>query len=135
MQRTRCGSVHFLFSTGKMCKFYSRSLFNRQLNQFPSIPVEFVVRSKLCESNYTFYGCLVSAFNIFIQLMFTRSQRVQWQSCTQRAFYHSITDIKPFHFSGKFQFLVRTITDSVRLGVVNLNLVLSTGRGTQRTFF
>ena len=32
-------------------------------------------------------------------------------------------------FPGKFQFLVKTITDSVRLGVVNLNLVLSTGGG------
>ena len=33
---------------------------------------------------------------------------------------------KAFHFPGKFHFLVKTITDSVRLGVVYLNLVLST---------
>ena len=44
----------------------------------------------------------------------------------QGAFYHSITGIKPFHFPRKFQFLDETITDSVRLGVVYLNLVLST---------
>ena len=36
---------------------------------------------------------------------------------------------KTFHFPGKFHFLVKTITDSVRLGVVYLNLVLSTARG------
>ena len=42
-QRTRYGSVQFLFSTGKMCK-YSRTLYNRQLIQFSRIPVEFVVR-------------------------------------------------------------------------------------------
>ena len=37
--------------------------------------------------------------------------------------YHSD---KAFHFPGKFHFLVKTVTDSVRLGVVYLNLVLST---------
>ena len=31
-----------------------------------------------------------------------------------------------FHFPGKFHFFVRTITDSVRLGEVYFNLVLST---------
>ena len=36
--------------------------------------------------------------------------------------YHSD---KAFHFPGKFHFLVKTVTDSVRLGVVYLNLVLS----------
>ena len=39
----RYGSVQFLFSTGKMCKF-SRTIYNRQLIQFARIPVEFVVR-------------------------------------------------------------------------------------------
>ena len=32
-------------------------------------------------------------------------------------------------FSRKFHFFVKTVTDSVRLGVVYLNLVLSTARG------
>ena len=36
---------------------------------------------------------------------------------------------KAFHFPGKFHFLVKTITYSVRLGVVYLNLVLSTASG------
>ena len=36
---------------------------------------------------------------------------------------------KPFHFSGKFDFLVKTITDSVRLRVVYVNLVLTTANG------
>ena len=43
--------------------------------------------------------------------------------------YYSITGIKGFHFSGKFHFLVKTITDSDRLGLVNLNLVFSTANG------
>ena len=33
---------------------------------------------------------------------------------------------RAFHFPGKFHFLIKTITDSVRLVVVYLNLVLST---------
>ena len=37
--------------------------------------------------------------------------------------YHSD---KAFHFPGKFHFLVKTVTDSVRLWVVYLNLMLST---------
>ena len=36
---------------------------------------------------------------------------------------------KAFHFPGKFHFLVKTITDSIRLGVVYWNLVLSTETG------
>ena len=36
---------------------------------------------------------------------------------------------KAFHFPGKFHFLVKAVTDSVRLGVVDLNLVLSTANG------
>ena len=36
---------------------------------------------------------------------------------------------KTFHFPGKFHFLVKTITDSVRLEVVYLNLVLSAAKG------
>ena len=43
-------------------------------------------------------------------------------------FINSITG-PVFHFSGKFHFLVKTITESVRLGVVYLNLVLSTANG------
>ena len=36
---------------------------------------------------------------------------------------------KAFHFRGKFHFLVKTITDSDRLGLVYLNLVFSTANG------
>ena len=36
---------------------------------------------------------------------------------------------KAFHFPGKFHVLVKIITDSVRLGVVYLNLVFSTANG------
>ena len=36
--------------------------------------------SKLCESNDNFHGCLVSAFNIFVQLMFTRSQSTMFRA-------------------------------------------------------
>ena len=36
---------------------------------------------------------------------------------------------KVFHFPEKFDFLVQTITDSVRLGVFYLNLVFSTANG------
>ena len=36
---------------------------------------------------------------------------------------------KAFHFPGKFHFLVKTITDSDRLGLVYLNLVFSTANG------
>ena len=36
---------------------------------------------------------------------------------------------KAFHLPGKFHFLVKTITDSDRLGLVYLNLVFSTANG------
>ena len=36
---------------------------------------------------------------------------------------------KEFHFPGKFHFLVKTITDSDRLGLVYLNLAFSTANG------
>ena len=36
---------------------------------------------------------------------------------------------KAFHFPGKFHSLVKTITDSDRLGLVYLNLVFSTANG------
>ena len=73
--------------------------------------------SKLRETDYIFLGCLVSAFTIFVQLMFTLSQSTM---------YHRD---KEFNFPGKYHFLVKTTTDSVRLGVVYWNLVLSTARG------
>ena len=37
------GSVQYMFSTGKMCKF-NRTLYNTQLIQFARISAEFVVR-------------------------------------------------------------------------------------------
>ena len=47
-------------------------------------------------------------------------------SCSSLSLDHSHHWDKAFHFPGKFHFLVKIITDSVRLGVVYLNLVLST---------
>ena len=81
--------------------------------------------SKLRESNYIFHGCLVCDFNIFVKLMFTRSQSTILQLYTASILSQYHWD-KAFHFPGKFQFVVKTITDLVRLGVVYRNWVLST---------
>ena len=65
------------------------------------------------ENNYIFHGCLVSASNT---------------SCTQHALYHSITGIKRFIFQ-EISLFRQNSNCPVRLGVVYLNLVLSTARG------
>ena len=97
-----------------MCKF-SRTLYNRQLIQLARIPAEFFVRYLLLITSYLSW-CL-------------RDLRVQclemYTACILSQYHWN----KAFHFPGKFHFLVKTITDSVRLGVVYLNLVLSTASG------
>ena len=58
-----------------------------------------------------------------------RDLRVQflelYTACTLSQYHWD----KAFHFPGKFHFLVKTITDSDRLGVVYFNLVFSTANG------
>ena len=53
--------------------------------------------------------------------MFTRSQRIMLRACILSQYHLD----KAFHFPGKCHFLVKTITGTVRLGVVYLNIVLS----------
>ena len=117
MQRTRYGSVHFLFSIRKMCNF-SRTLYNRQLIEFERIPVEFVARFirfyQNCVKVITFSMAAKHLLLISSYRWCLRDLRVQ---------------CKAFHFPGKFHFLVKTITESVRLGVVYWNLVFSTASG------
>ena len=50
---------------------------------------------------------------------------LELHTCTVCIFSQYHRD-KTFHFPGKFHFLVTRITDSVRLRLVDLNLVLST---------
>ena len=75
---------------------------------------------------HNFHSCLASAF-ISPYSWCWRDLRVQClELCTACMLDHSHHWDKAFHFPGKFHFLVKIITDSVRLGVVYLNLVLST---------
>ena len=73
MQRTRYGSIHFLFSIRKMGNF-SRTLYNRQFIKFARIPVEFVARLirfyQNCVKVVTFsmaakYLLLISSYSFF----------------------------------------------------------------------
>ena len=120
-----------------MCKF-SRTIYNRQLIQFARIPVEFVVRfimyqncvKVITSSMTTSYLLLISSYSWCFGWCL-RDLRVQ---CLELSVYISQYHWdkqwdKTFHFPGKFHFLVKTITDSIRLGVVYSNLVLSTARG------
>ena len=132
MQRTRYGSIHFLFSIRKIGNF-SRTLYNRQFIKFARIPVEFVARFirfyQNCVKVITFsmaakYLLLISSYSWCL-----RDLRVQclelYTTCILSQYHWD----KAFHFPGKFHFLVKTITDSVRLGVVYWNLVFSTASG------
>ena len=114
-----------------MCKF-SRTLYNRQLIQFARIPVEFVVRfiryqnrvKVMTFSPAALYLLVISPYSSCL-----RDLRVQflelYTACTLSQYHWD----KAFHFPGKFHFLVKTITDSDRLGLVYLNLVFSTANG------
>ena len=57
--------------------------------------------------------------------MFTRSQGTIFSAVHSKHYHWD----KAFRFPEKIHFLIKTITDSVRLGVVYLNLVLSTLNG------
>ena len=57
--------------------------------------------------------------------MFTQSQSTIFRAVPACILSQYHWD-KAFHFPGQFHFLVKTVTDSVRLGVVYLNLVVST---------
>ena len=106
-----------------MCKF-SKTLYNRQLIQFTShVPAEFVVRFIRYQNRVQVITFFIAA--LYLLLISPYSLRVQclelYTACTLSQYHWD----KAFHFPGKFHFLVKTITDSVRLGVVYLNLVLS----------
>ena len=114
-----------------MCKF-SRTLYNRQLIQFARIPVEFVVRfiryqnrvKVMTFSPAALYLLVISPYSSCL-----RDLRVQflelYTACTLSQYHWD----KAFHFPGKFHFLVKTITNSDRLGLVYLNLAFSTANG------
>ena len=115
-----------------MCKF-SRTLYNRQLIQFARIPVEFVVRFirfyQNCVKVITFstaakYLLLISSYNWCL-----RDLRLQCLELYTAYIFSQYHWDKAFHFPGKFHFLVKTITDSDRPGLVYLNLVFSTANG------
>ena len=115
-----------------MCKF-SRTLYNRQLIQFARIPVEFVVRFirfyQNCVKVITFstaakYLLLISSYNWCL-----RDLRLQCLELYTACIFSQYHWDKAFHFPGKFHFLVKTITDSDRPGLVYLNLVFSTANG------
>ena len=116
-----------------MCKF-STTLYNRQLIQFARIPVEFVVhfiRYQNCMKviiNYTFHGCLVSSFNIFVQLMFTRSQSTMFRPVHRVHFITVSLGWSHFIFQENFSFSTKQSLNQSDLeyNVVYLNLVLST---------
>ena len=59
------------------------------------------------ESNYIFHSCLVSAFNISVQLWRLRDLRFQcWELYTACILSQYNWD-KAFHFPGKFHFLIK----------------------------
>ena len=60
--------------------------------------------------------------------MFTRSEITMLELYTACILFQYHWD-KVFHFPGKFHFLVKTFTDSIRLGVVYSNIVLYNERG------
>ena len=132
MQRTRYGSVHFLFSIRKMCNF-SRTLYNRQLIEFERIPVEFVARFirfyQNCVKVITFSMAAKHLLLISSYRWCLRDLRVQCLELYTACILSQYHQHKAFHFPGKFHFLVKTITESVRLGVVYWNLVFSTASG------
>ena len=130
MQRTKI-RYSFLFSTGKMCKF-SRTLYNGQLIQFARIPVEFVVRFIRYQNRVKVITFSIAAQYLLLIFPYSsclRDLRVQFLELFTACILSQYHWDKAFHFQGKFHFLDKKITDSVRLGVVHLNLVLSTANG------
>ena len=111
-----------MFSTGII-----RTLYNRQLLHFAHIHVEFVILrcqngAKLITFSITaYYLLLISGYSSCL-----RDLRVQFLELYTACILSQYHRDKAFHFPGKFHVLVKTVTDSVRLGVVYLNLVLRT---------
>ena len=109
-----------------MCKF-SKTLYNRQLIQFTShVPAELVVRFIRYQNRVQVITLFIAAQ--YLLLISPYSLRVQclelYTACTLSQYHWD----KAFHFPGKFHFLVKAITDSVRLGIVYLNLVFIQGK-------
>ena len=108
-----------------MCKF-SRTLHNGQFIQFVRIPVQFVVRFIRYQNPVkviTFSIALISPYS-----WCSRNLRLQCLELHTACILSQYHWDKEFHFPGKFRFLVKT-TDSVRLGVVYLNLLFSRANG------
>ena len=112
----------------------SRTLYNWELIiQFTCIPVEFVVcfiryqncvKVKLHFPWLLSYLLLISLYSWCLHGL--RVQCLELYTGCILSWYHLD---KVFHFQGKFHVFVKTVTESVRLKVVHLNLVLSTASG------
>ena len=105
---------------------FSRTLHNRQLIQFARIPVEFVVRFIRYQNHVkaiTFSIALISPYSWCSRDL--RLQCLELHTACILSHYHWDKE----HFPGKFNFLVKTITNSVRLGVVYSNIALRTTNG------
>ena len=132
MQRTRYGSVHFLFSIRKMCNF-SRTLYNRQLIEFKRIPVEFVARFirfyQNCVKVISFSMAAKHLLLISSYRWCLRDLRVQclelYTACILLQYHRH----KGFIFQENFTSSSKQSLRSVRLGVVYWNLVFSTASG------
>ena len=132
MQRTRYGSVHFLFSIRKMCNF-SRTLYNRQLIEFERIPVEFVARFmrfyQNCVKLISFSMAAKHLLLISSYRWCLRDLRVQclelYTACILLQYHRH----KVFIFQENFTSSSKQSLRSVRLGVVYWNLVFSTASG------
>ena len=84
-----------------------------------------------CVKVITFYFSMVAWYLLLVSsyswcLRDLRVQCLELYTACILSHYHWD---KAFHFPGKFHFLVKTITDPIRLGVVYWNLVLSTETG------
>ena len=95
----RYGSIQYMFSRGKMCKF-NRTLYNTQLIQFARIPAEFVVRFIRYQ-----YRVKVITFSIaaqYLLLISPYSLRVQCLELYTACILSQYQWDKAFHFPGKF---------------------------------
>ena len=119
--------LNTVFAQHKRCKF-SRTLYNRQLIQFARIYVEFVVHLRRCQNCVKVITFSMAAWYLLLISLYSwclHDLRVQCLELHTACILSEYQWDKSFHFPGKFHFLIKTITDSVRSGVVYLNLVLS----------
>ena len=89
--------------------------------------------AKSRESYYIFHSCLADPLLISPYGWWLHDLRAQFLELYTACILSRYNWDRAFHFPGKFPFLVKTITASVRLGVVYLNLVLSTSRDVAMT--